>query len=46
MENDPRIKIVQFERLDVISMKRWDNGDSCEFLDNEAFAGQFVYDFF
>lgn len=46
MEDDPRIKIIQFERLDVISMKRWDNGDGCEFLDIGTFGEQIVYDFY
>jgi len=27
-------------------MNRWDDGDSCEFLGDEAFGEQFVYDFY
>jgi len=30
----------------MISVDCWDDGDSCEFLDDEAFGDQFVYDFF
>jgi len=29
----------------MISVGCWDDGDSCEFLDDGAFGDQFVYDF-